>query len=292
MTTATAHTEAAFFGLIREHTELPVIARFTIDGEPRSKARPRFGKGGRVYTPAETMAAERAVGFAFLASCPKGFKPDDTTTYGLMCLFFNGTRQRRDVDNMVKLISDGLNGIAWVDDSQVTELGGRKQHSADAAHARTEVIVYRTGIIERPKATCEQCGQMFDTYTSWGKRKYCTTACRSAHLRAHRERPCNHCGKKYVPSSSPAPAFCSTACRKLATTVELACCECGQKFRIAPSIQAQRAAAVCGTECRREYWRKHRLVAARGTCSQCGGPTSKKNYVRCRTCANSDRKVS
>ena len=31
-------------------------------------------------------------------------------------------RRRRDVDNIAKAIADGLNGIAWEDDSQVTSL--------------------------------------------------------------------------------------------------------------------------------------------------------------------------
>lgn len=118
-----------------------VIARFTITGEPRSKARPRLGRGGNVYTPAETVAAEQAVGYSFLRAA-RGFKPNATDSYRLVCTFFHGTRHRRDVDNMIKLVCDGLNGVAWADDCQVTELSGRKT-MVTKAEARTEVVVYR-----------------------------------------------------------------------------------------------------------------------------------------------------
>jgi hypothetical protein len=55
-----AADDGASFKLWREVADLPVIARFTVDGEPASKSRPRFtGKGSkkRAYTPEKTSAA-------------------------------------------------------------------------------------------------------------------------------------------------------------------------------------------------------------------------------------------
>lgn len=37
---------------------------------------------------------------------------------------------RPDVDNLVKLVKDGLNGAAWLDDSQVINVSGAKQYGS------------------------------------------------------------------------------------------------------------------------------------------------------------------
>lgn len=45
---------------------------------------------------------------------------------------------RPDVDNLVKLVKDGLNGAAWLDDSQVTNVSGSKQYGSTP---RTTVLL-------------------------------------------------------------------------------------------------------------------------------------------------------
>ena len=69
---------------------------------------------------------------------------DTETAYAVHATFFNGTMQRRDVDNMLKLILDGLNGVAYPDDTQVLEVWGRKT-KVETGQARTEVRLYRIG---------------------------------------------------------------------------------------------------------------------------------------------------
>tara|TARA_R110000823_G_scaffold106146_3_gene224651 strand:+ start:276 stop:563 length:288 start_codon:yes stop_codon:yes gene_type:complete len=54
--------------------------------------------------------------------------------------FFNGNRRRRDIDNMVKLILDALNGVAFVDDVQVVGLEAHKFQTVKE-RARTEVVL-------------------------------------------------------------------------------------------------------------------------------------------------------
>lgn len=156
-----AGDQAACFTLFREAFDAPVVARFTIEGEPVSKSRARFTKRGsktRTYTPEKTRQAEEKVAWLFRQAA-RGHKPDPDSTYGVMALFFAGTRQRRDVDNMLKLILDGLNKVAWADDDQVVEVSGRKSFENRAPkRARTEVVVYRVGTVYRPTATCEHCG--------------------------------------------------------------------------------------------------------------------------------------
>ena len=204
-----ASTDAALFHLVREYLDLPVIARFTIDGEPVSKARARFtGYGSKIrsYTPDKTLAAEAAIEVAFRKAAPN-HKPDPEVTYGLTALFFSGTRQRRDVDNMLKLICDGLNQVAWVDDSHVVEVSGRKSIEAPA-HARTEVLIYRVGFAHRLTLPCQNCGEHFQIHPSGSKRKFCTRAC--AYAFRTRERPaCAVCGE---PVKDPASTHCSYTC--------------------------------------------------------------------------------
>ena len=66
----------------------------------------------------------------------------DTATYGLSCRFVTGNRRRVDVDNLLKLVCDGLNGIAWLDDSQVWEVSCAREVDREAP--RTEIVVYIT----------------------------------------------------------------------------------------------------------------------------------------------------
>jgi len=107
--------------------------KFTVDGEPRSKQRPRVARG-RAYTPKETVAAEKLVAEAYRAASEHLFEHHVIVSID----FFNGNRRRRDLDNMAKLVMDALNGVAFVDDFQVVELNLRKFFT-DKERARTEV---------------------------------------------------------------------------------------------------------------------------------------------------------
>ena len=133
-----------------------LIAEFSVPGEPVSKARARFTRQGRTYTPEKTKTGEERMARAFRAAC-KSTPTDPEIAYRVEAHFLNGTRQRRDIDNMTKLILDGLNGVAWVDDNQVTELEARKSY-VPAADARTDVRVFEVGRLDPPKAPCIRCG--------------------------------------------------------------------------------------------------------------------------------------
>lgn len=108
--------------------------RFEVPGEPRPKARPRFGKG-KAFTPPETVAHERKV--AFFAKAAKVRPTSGPVVVG--CSFYLGNNRRIDLDNLQKAICDALNGIAWEDDSQVVESHASK--AVDASNPRTVVII-------------------------------------------------------------------------------------------------------------------------------------------------------
>ena len=115
---------------------------FSFPGEPVPKARPRVVKGN-TYTPALTLQAERALGWKFKEAA-RGYTPLAVTEFGVKMTFYCGHKRRRDIDNLVKLCLDALNGVAYKDDAQVTEIRARKVY-VPVSQARTEVEVWPGG---------------------------------------------------------------------------------------------------------------------------------------------------
>lgn len=97
---------------------MQLIIDLTIDGEPMPKERPRFGMGGRVYTPAKTKKAEAAIGWQ-VKSKLRGIEPDKQSDFGVEVVFHCASPSV-DLDNLTKLVWDALNRIIWHDDRQVT----------------------------------------------------------------------------------------------------------------------------------------------------------------------------
>lgn len=283
-----AGDDAACFMLHREMFDPGVVARFTIDGEPVSKSRARFTKKGskvQAYTPEKTHQAEQIVAWKFRAAAP-GHKPDSEPTYGVMALFFSATRQRRDVDNMLKLILDGLNGVAWADDEQVVEVSGRKSYEPlYPEDARTEVVVYRVGMVHHHTETCENCGADYVTYASWRgqQRRFCSRECFSAWRREKRARKCAHCGKEFTPQQvETPPKYCSRACAAADKRATVTCTRCGTEFT--KQRCHVRSSNFCSPACREAQYREQKTKYSVGVCETCGGPTSKKTYRQCRPC--------
>lgn len=131
---------------------------FTIPGEPMSKARARV-VNGHAYTPERTRVAEAGVQAAFraVAGADALKSYESGARYGVRALFCNRTRQRRDIDNMLKLILDALNGLAWTDDTQVAEIVARKL-LVPKGEERTEVAVYELEPDMGLSAECGECG--------------------------------------------------------------------------------------------------------------------------------------
>jgi len=114
---------------------LPRVA-FTVAGEPIPKGRPRAKAGQRAFTPKRTVDAEKRVAAAFRAMYPE-FKPM-TGRLLLVATFYRSTRHRVDADNLVKLCTDALNGVAYVDDEQIEELHAKRVYGA-GVDARTVI---------------------------------------------------------------------------------------------------------------------------------------------------------
>lgn len=123
---------------------------FTIPGKPYGKKRPRFG-GGRAYNPKENREYERLVAFSFKSAAIKARIPVFPPPFGRKPIGIQvtayypipkSTRKRDaekmlsgeltptvkpDLDNVLKAVLDGLNGIAYQDDKQIVELKSTKR---------------------------------------------------------------------------------------------------------------------------------------------------------------------
>lgn len=100
----------------------------TIWLKPRVKQRPRLGKRGKAFTPAETKRYEEAVRTAYDGPLFEGpvsvsiVYDKSSTTVTITPDNVDRVKFQGDIDNYVKATLDGLNGAAWYDDGQITNL--------------------------------------------------------------------------------------------------------------------------------------------------------------------------
>lgn len=200
---------------------------FVVDGIPCSKARPRFGKNGAVYSP--TKAKERALSWVIKQS----FSGPLLGNVYVICIFYRPNRQRIDADNLMKHFLDAATGVCWVDDSQVTAQLGIVEY--DAHRPRTVVCIgdHDSTMVRdaNREHVCAQCGCAFTSVQH--KPKYCSRAC-SSRSRGRDLRglvSCAGCGVDFKRRTS-GQRFCSDDCR-MASLVEktakpAALCKCGQ----------------------------------------------------------------
>ena len=116
--------------------------KFKVYGEPVGKGRPRFARrGGHVvtYTPDKTAEYEQEVRDAFRAAA--GYVWKKLEGYGIPASAGKRKQQamldgailptkKPDADNVVKIICDALNDVAWADDTQITVLHFEKRYGA------------------------------------------------------------------------------------------------------------------------------------------------------------------
>lgn len=122
------------------------MIRFVVPGEPLPAERPRTvlrrGKGGRMVpvtiTPDRTLAAETRVAAAFRAAYPT-YPTDATHLWTVDAVFWRETQRSADLDNLLKVVLDGLNGVLWADDRQVSHLSASRVLGVGKAMARTIV---------------------------------------------------------------------------------------------------------------------------------------------------------
>lgn len=121
-----------------------MTVNFYIPGTPQGKARPRFTKTGRTYTPQKTVDYENTVKIMYRRACGSAkfeqgvsLKINITAYFGVPKSTSKKKRdemlkgnirptKKPDADNIAKVIADSLNGLAYYDDSQLVEVNVRK----------------------------------------------------------------------------------------------------------------------------------------------------------------------
>lgn len=120
----------------RQHPGMELYFAVAID--PTAKGRPRFTKSGHAFTPAKTRAFEAE--FSLRASKFKPKKPLEGPLHVEVGFAVKPPKKRKhptypivkpDLDNYFKAIGDALNGIFWLDDSQIVSVKLTKYYAMD-----------------------------------------------------------------------------------------------------------------------------------------------------------------
>ena len=124
-----------------------MIVHLTIPGEPVAKGRPRYTKSGHTYTPEKTASYENLIRLTYQENYKNLRFRDDVE---LVCsikaymsipkskpkyfkdLAIKGyvrPTKRPDTDNIIKIVQDALNGLAYHDDAQIVSSTCEKLYS-------------------------------------------------------------------------------------------------------------------------------------------------------------------
>lgn len=124
---------------------MEAVLELVIPGDPIPKARARVTKNGGSFTPARTRGGEEAV--AWRVRQAMGDRVPLEGPMGIAVEFYCATRRRTDGDNLLKLVTDAMNKVAYMDDSQIVEWFARV-HRGCADAARTEIFLYSLDVKE------------------------------------------------------------------------------------------------------------------------------------------------
>lgn len=114
--------------------------------EPRVKQRPRFTRYGHAYTPKATQEYEKQIAEYYMSQTEDFYDsaikirlifnmpiPKSITKKKRIEIITGQTKciVKKDIDNMVKAVLDGLNSVAFSDDKLITKLTAIKQYAPD-----------------------------------------------------------------------------------------------------------------------------------------------------------------
>ncbi|WP_276914074.1 RusA family crossover junction endodeoxyribonuclease [Aneurinibacillus aneurinilyticus] len=114
---------------------MPEIYRFTVPSRPRPKGRPRFGRNGRAYTPADTLKYEKLIRETAESA---GVTPLESNDIHFAVNVYFRNKTHGDVDNYVKIAQDALNKVAYNDDKQIKHIEGHLYYDVDE---RMEIVI-------------------------------------------------------------------------------------------------------------------------------------------------------
>lgn len=129
-------------------------AAFTVRGKVQGKQRPRFTRAGRCYTPKATADYEAAIAAAFRDQCGWFYAASEPVAVSVgvfralpksrpKSVAAEADTARPDLDNVVKVVLDALNGLAYADDAQVVEIHATKHDRMRGACEFVQVMIWR-----------------------------------------------------------------------------------------------------------------------------------------------------
>lgn len=133
------------------------VREFIIHREPKGKQRVRVTRSGHAYTPGDTTTYEGIVRSEYWNKYPEA-KPllgpvrvSIVAFYEIPSSWSNRKKEQAakmeimptkkpDCDNIAKLISDALNGLAYKDDAQIVNLNVLKAYTSDVPFVAVTII--------------------------------------------------------------------------------------------------------------------------------------------------------
>lgn len=140
----------------------------TIHGPLHGKGRPRFA-GGHAYTPEATRRYEGEIQAAWLLAGGKRLEGPvavDIIAYqalpkraskALRAAAENGSIwpiRKPDIDNVIKIVLDALNGYAYNDDTQVVRLDARKEYTPESESRLVITVKEEQANVRRNEGGC------------------------------------------------------------------------------------------------------------------------------------------
>lgn len=136
--------------------------RFIVPSKPKGKERPRLTKNGGIYTPKITKKYEELVGIMYRSAGGREIDAKVPVRVHISAIYQmpkNSNKAMRDlmheakllpvgkpdIDNVVKIVLDGLNKVAWHDDAQVVSVLAEKEYGDEQCVIVT-VEALQTGI--------------------------------------------------------------------------------------------------------------------------------------------------
>jgi len=107
------------------------MTTFTVEGQPVPKARARLARHGHAYTPRRTKEYEELVGWRY----KEAGGPVHDGPVAVRAEFLRYGNVLADLDNLLKAVLDGLNGVAYHDDHQVHYLEASILYMCDEPQA-------------------------------------------------------------------------------------------------------------------------------------------------------------
>ncbi len=124
-----------------------IMMTIQVPGIPVGKGRPRMSvRGGhpRAYTPEKTVRYENLIRTTFMNDYPDAVPIDVPVRVDIYAQFpipkswskkkkasaVDGfVSKKPDIDNIIKAVFDGLNGVAWTDDAMVASVVAEKNYT-------------------------------------------------------------------------------------------------------------------------------------------------------------------